>query len=358
MKTRGILLILTLVATHGGAIGRAQDVDSALPITESTITESDWDVDDSTSYLDAIPLGGGVPGGLYFEAGTVWLDRTEGSNVTVARLADTTSGAIVQSFTTNDDLSSGFEPGLRLLLGYQLRSDTSFEASYTGLNNWFDAFDVVSGMGQTLASPILIPGTGEERYILQSQFHTAEFQIRRIVRTRRQSSCWLGYGFRYTNLQEFFLASSSFGAGGGERSGVSTHNNLLGGQIGAGHLRFCGPLTLAAHCKAALGANLGNYEGIAFIDNNGVTMAQGVRADETTFSALIDWRLGAAMDVHPNLSLRAGYEFLLLTGMALASDQIVNTFPTPTTADLQNDGVVFLHGPTFTAEISWGGPRR
>jgi hypothetical protein len=71
---------------------------------------------------------------------------------------------------------------------------------------------------------------------------------------------------------------------------------------------------------------------------------------EQQLSFLGEFRLQGRYHLLPNVSLRAGYEMLLITSAALAPNQA--TFITDTTY-LNTTGNPFYHGASFGLEYYW-----
>ena len=92
------------------------------------------------------------------------------------------------------------------------------------------------------------------------------------------------------------------------------------------------------------------------IDTNGVRTVTSNFTDTGSarrdVAALIgEVGLHGSYKIHPNLIMRGSYDFLWMTGLALAPEQLIFV-PVPANK-VNNNGNVYSHGLSLTMECSW-----
>jgi hypothetical protein len=171
------------------------------------------------------------------------------------------------------------------------------------------------------------------------------------------------FGLRFTSIDEAFgFNARGFVDQNGERNEVSgdylvlTHNDLYGLQIGADYIY--------RHCRWSWGFRVKAGPFINFCDQ-----ASHVRTDATADPLVttdLDFRRVARKDaaalvaemgfvgtykIRPNMVFRAAYDFMWVTGLALAPEQL--TFQTNPPPALNHGGMIFYHGLTLGLELQW-----
>ncbi len=163
------------------------------------------------------------------------------------------------------------------------------------------------------------------------------------------------YGIRFFQENETFRFHSESTSDDTTYTGdydVVTHNNLLGLQFGA-DLTF-------RQCKWHWGvkAKLGPF--INFSDqqstiDSGVALAptfsRRLSAAKHEASLLGETGFFASYRFRPNLIGRVNYDFMWVTGMALAPDQL--QFTTNTVNQINTNGLIFYHGVSLSMEWLW-----
>ncbi len=130
---------------------------------------------------------------------------------------------------------------------------------------------------------------------------------------------------------------------------IRTQNNLFGFQMGTGMTYQAPRWSLGATCKGgvflndAVGRSQLNFTADDLNDSD-------LRLRENELSFVGEFKLQGRYHILPNVSLRAGYEMLLMTSEALAPNQA--TFVTDTSY-LNSTGNPFYHGASFGAEMYW-----
>lgn len=233
------------------------------------------------------------------------------------------AGTAPNRFTT-DDIGFKLAPGVSTLVGRRIDGDKAFELSYFGANQWnLDrAFTQASTVDLTL----------------QSQLHNAEVNF--LMDLTKFS---LLAGFRYVYLGEQLEITSSLQAD----RGTHLSNNLAGGQLGFRSASYWHGLDLEATGKAG-------------IFGNQATVVEGVRLANLTTSASMtngtlafvgDLNFTAACPITRHSRLRAGYNLMYMSGIALAANQ--PSFFANGPRNVRQDSDVFLHGFNVGIETIW-----
>ena len=322
---------------------------------------------------------------FYGQAEAVFLHR---DNRAVDRQVVLNTGKPVGSNTLvmTRDFDFDFEPGIRLLLGYQINECCALEFSYLGGLNWGSRIHV-SG-----SDNLAIPG---DLGLSSNDFYNADemqvdyssnlnsFELNcvktcccccccvpqsscadetcgpagcdsgcgsRHAKSRSIRSLSIFTGLRYLALDEIFnIHSTDFDEGTSDYN-IRTENDLFGWQIGA----------TVRRCRGRVGWDL---TGKAGIYGNSAKQSQYVtdfpppfllrthrstRAGNVAFVGELG--ISAWYQLTQHLSIRGGYNLFWIEGVALAPDQLdfTNT-PTSGTALYAGNGL-FLHGLSIGVE--------
>ena len=299
----------------------------------------------------------------YFRAEALWLERDQtdqflGNEQTVAP-------AVVSVFST-EDITFDREVGPRATLGFWLDESTGLELSYFGLQSWNESASTTITAGNQLFSPFLASNAAADTYnaFYESDLHSAELNARRYIGA---GFSVLG-GLRYLNVNENFdFHSVDDGTAVQlESTLASASNNMLGVQVGSAYCGRIGIVGLQAQGAVGLLINCADQKMTNVttpLTTPVVNLTTG--GDQTTTTAMFELGLMGTLQVHRNLCFRGGYQLLYLSGLALAPEQlallnndIVNgTISGSTGQGLSDRGNVLYHGPSFGAELTWGGGR-
>ncbi|MGA2061137.1 MAG: BBP7 family outer membrane beta-barrel protein [Thermoguttaceae bacterium] len=232
----------------------------------------------------------------------------------------------------SNDFAFGFAAGPRLSLIRQTQC-YDYEVLYFGIDGWSDIRFIPQSLNP--ASPLLFDWS--------SRLYNVELNM------RWNPSCRLTMlaGFRWANLREDFIAErvlddSLFLPVGN----VRTNNNLYGFQVGAdARLWQCGCFSINGLGKAGI---YGNHAEQSSFEPEGPSEEPESFSASTNHTAFIG-KLGlqARYQVTQRLALRAGYELLLLDGVAIAPVQIGNPI------GIDSNATVFYHGATAGLELSF-----
>jgi hypothetical protein len=244
---------------------------------------------------------------------------------------------------STSDLDQEFDSGMRIVVGRTIWGCYQLEGAYQGSYSWADAA-AVSDPGGTLSSFLsgfaADAGTSASTSIYTAM-QTAEFNAR----------AWLDLppgpfdvsvllGVRYMNIDETF----SFGFDGAtDPAIVQTENNLWGVQLGI-------DLKWLVHPRAyvdfdAKGAMCNNDLSASIRDAGAAP--RFAFDDKTAF--LGDLVLTLNWQVTPSWSIRAGYQAIFLTGLALGPDnlQANRDFLAAGPVQLDDRREAVFHGPVL-----------
>jgi len=145
---------------------------------------------------------------------------------------------------------------------------------------------------------------------------------------------------------------------------VRTHNDLFGFQIGAdliyrkcrwryGFKAKAGPYVNFSDQYSRITTDEVTLPGIFPDDADQTFAAQNIprRGRKNSIALLAEVGFVGEYRIRPNMNLRAAYDFMWITGLALAPEQM-QFRPDPTSA-VNTNGHIFSHGITLTAEWMW-----
>lgn len=305
----------------------------------------------------------------------LWLKRDQGDRIMLAEeRAGQNGGALLQRLTTGS-LDAGHEPGLRIALLFPCTARTGLEVAYFGLHDWSDSAALSNSDPEALSpNRLFSPGlNGSDanaafdvieriQVRLSSDLHSFEVNLRH--RLGNDATTLLA-GIRYLSFDEDLRIAaggqSIEGEPASDRTRVKARNHLLGVQGGAGHHLAWQPWRLDLAAKAGLFANVNSQE----IDQAGIAEDGSDRidleGDEVSLAGVVDAGIGLRLLLLENVCLRAGYQLLVVAGLAEAPDQLALLgdaahFSAPvrdSSAGTSHDGTVIFHGPHVGLDIRW-----
>ncbi|QDU60617.1 hypothetical protein Pan216_14640 [Planctomycetes bacterium Pan216] len=278
-----------------------------------------------------------------------------------------------------DQLDFPFGAGGQIRIGRFVNRDTSAEFFYYGIAPSRAEALLVVPVDVTGASDFL-PGAvttidGERGVNAFYSFRINNFDtnLRRWIDLRNNKKASLFAGFRFTNIQEYFGLDNSFIPGTNANNGISydggifrnrtsTRNYLLGLDVG-GTLDVIkwGPVDFGVRGSTAFMANFASMNSQQFSTTDSVLVAfpsivvpPERNASDTEFSFMLELGLQTKLRLCRNLWARIGYDFTVITGLALASEQLTANYLVPGgSATVVQDGARFLHGPTIGLGVEW-----
>ncbi|MEO8498142.1 MAG: BBP7 family outer membrane beta-barrel protein [Planctomycetota bacterium] len=318
-------------------------------------------------------------------ADAIYLRREKASR-SVNFASDGILGDIILS---TDDLDFDEDLGLRFTAAHQIFAGATLEFSYFGLLDWSgsavnrpaqfqdDIFSVLSGFGTDPFNGFDETDRSTQQSIsYNSSVDNFELNVRKrfTAPNCRLQYSWLA-GVRYFYLLEDFkymtlggdddLAMPGLQSRGLMNYDVGTRNNLTGFQAGGdAWLNLVPGVNVGADIKAGVYGNYANQT--TNILATTTTPALGTTFNErfnTYDIAMVAdanmyfmWRLG------PHWTVRAGYNFMFVDGVALAPENVNTVAPDILTGGassqtrqgfLNDNGNVFYHGGFGGLEYMW-----
>jgi hypothetical protein len=286
--------------------------------------------------------------------------------------------------------SLGFEPGGRLTLGGFLfrdgkNRDHALEFVFFGLFDWAQSGGMTSRETDQLFTPVdpFVHTTSEvggfnqaevQSFHYNSSFDSYELNYvihQRLGRdrlemtpqgewVRRQSSGQVQSfytGLRVISIGEGFNWNS-VGSNPATRNGqysVTTNNSLVGAQFG--YDLFVRRTKFDFGVRNSIGSfiNYADQHSVVSIVDPGIDAIVPANRDETASSHDVSFMYNlsvvGAYHIRPNLSLRASYEFMFLTQIALAPEQL--TFTPSVPPQIVNGGTLLFNGTSIGLEMVW-----
>jgi hypothetical protein len=290
---------------------------------------------------------------------------------------DTLTNTLIGSNASLGSESLGFDlaAGGRFTAGYYPTLRSGFEVSFMGLVDWNDSETFVSDSGETLRASFVDPvRAGQDDDIALSPRNTNQVEDFVAARSQRldyesdldslelnyryaltspsdRSYTTLVAGFRYMSIDEEFMFTSNDGASRlGGRLGtyeIDTSNDLLGLQIGVDSgVQITRNLGLDVRVRGGLMLNF-NDQSSTFVNDNGIPTVLSGSESDTSLASLVELEGSASWDIGDNFTLKAGYQLLALSGIALAPSQFG---PLDELGDLNRSSVIY-HGPFVGLEL-------
>ncbi len=287
----------------------------------------------------------------------------------------------------SSDLDFAEASAIRVTLARMVGPGTSIEGSWIGVANWSESaqatsandnlYSVLSGFG----NPPIFGGFLEtdqaslHRIEYSSQLNSVEINLRRrmISPDCRIHSSWL-VGARYISLNEDFLYFTSVDAHDDPLTGpvdpnergpadmtytVTTTNDLVGAQIGFDCFAALTPrFRIGGEIEAGLYANQTAQRTVIAGTTISPTLIE--TADHGDLSIVAEAGLMGTFRLTPRCTVRAGYQFIYMDGVALAIENFNESPPALTgpagagrTVGINDNGAVFYHGATVGTEWTW-----
>jgi hypothetical protein len=320
----------------------------------------------------------------------IYLNRERASR-TVNFASDGINGDIVLS---TDDLDFDQELGYRLTAAHQIFAGAALEFTYFGLLDWSSSATVIRAPGNFSPPPNPGPAFPDDLYSVLSNYGTDPIGgFDETDRSRQQSlaytssvdnfelnvrkrftapNCRLQYswlaGVRYLYLLEDFTYAT-LGGGAPSRGfmnyNIGTRNSLTGLQVGGdAWLNLVPGINVGADLKAGVYGNYvtqtTNILATTSIPANGNTYRDSLTkydiALATDANLYFMWRVG------PHWTVRVGYNFMFMDGVALAPENFNSVAPNVLTGgapsqtrvtQLNRNGNVFYHGGFGGIEFMW-----
>jgi len=295
------------------------------------------------------------------------------------------AGIPVATFLSTSDLDFEYEPGVRALFGIRLHGGWALEGSYLGLWDSDASLVIVPPDESTnLTFPGGLGGTNvfsdPDRIwtTYSSSLHSSELNLVCCsgycdtfggkgdlkddvggCHPRCQTVEWL-VGFRYLSLNERLRIYGERDQIGQDRIfreeagiySVRTNNNLYGAHVGARTRHWRERWGWEATGKAGIFANDAQQE--QYVIDYQEFVVRPLTSASTDRAAFIgELNLTGIYRLNENWNLRAGYNAIWISGVALAPNQLDFSGELPAGNQLSSNGSVFLHGVNCGIEARW-----
>ena len=325
---------------------------------------------DSDDSFVAIPA---IAEQSYFRTEFLLLSRTRPRSVDVTVAQD---GAVDTVVLGTNHLSFDAQTGMRFTLGHRFADNNlSFELSYaTIFNEWASSASATDdnpsgGLNTDLSANFFTdsgPGaaafdaffdSGRQVIDYDSQFQNLELNLFRHFQPWLEHASSILAGFRFIRIAEDF-AFTSFDTPTGEIGEyfISTENDLLGFQVGGEFDYAIGShafVTLRA--KGSLFVNFTNQESRLINSDTGAGADLAINVGdmgEANLASAVELALLGRIPIG-RIELHAGYEVILLSGLALAPEQFDHTIGLTGARITDRSGQIVIHGMTAGATIAW-----
>jgi hypothetical protein len=318
----------------------------------------------------------------YTQQSAVFMSRSTNPKNSVNLATDLSSAVIPHDRNfLQIPIDMGFQPGLRSTWGHYLGRDArnrdhAVEFTYLGLTHWQAAGSVTAHTPGTIFSEIdptfSVPAFNAsdfQSFAQTSNFNSYELNYRierRLARDQlvyTRDSTWvrqctpaplpsLFAGLRVVTVNERlnYLAQSSTANGS---YNVATRNNLVGLQIGTDWFYEQGEWRLGGRAKGGGFVNWDNQTSqVRILDLNAAPLLpnRDEHAKDHPLAFVGELSLIGSYRFRPNFALRASYDLMWVTDLALAQNQI--TFSPSTPALVADHHSLFFQGVSIGFELS------
>jgi hypothetical protein len=248
-----------------------------------------------------------------------------------------------------DDFGFDYEAGYRLTGQFNITPMAGVEVIYhRNHDGWSDRVitnDLLPLRLELFGLEFISPADPFETFY-ETRFQSGEVNFRRYLGCGDTSV--IG-GFRWLEIDELFTVGIEDGF---VEARVQTQNTLFGFQLGAEarHWVNYGILRLDASLKGGLYQN--KASNLASLNALGVNLLSVGTTDEIA-TWVGESRVGFALPMAKQCFLRAGYELIHISGLAVAADQINTISALPPRLGIANDGQAIYHGWFLGLEAWW-----
>lgn len=274
---------------------------------------------------------------------------------------------------TGDSLQFAMAPGLRVLYGRHGPSALGWEVGYVGVYGM--VADQTAEAAGTLETPPQLSNDvvdfrnasiAAAKYT--SVFDSAEANLllsRQNWRPARASAYahedstriitwdWLA-GFRWAGLTEAAALTLTQPGGLADTYAVRTNNNLFAGQLGFKGRADWGLWALDGWLKAGLAGTAVSQAQAPIVEaSTGYVYRPGRFASTADVGGIFDIDVAVSRRIAENWALRAGWNSIWLTGVALASNQFDFSNAGTAGTGVAHGGTFWVNGVTLGVEGRW-----
>ncbi len=291
---------------------------------------------------------------LFFRTDALLLNRTQRSDTPLVR-QNAPGNPILD---TADSLQFPYEGLPRFVFGYQ-KDQSTFEVSYAGMVDWYDASSVAGVNNLSVPGDLGLASLDYFAADLFDATYSSEFHDiqANYYRSLNGGDCCTGSCFDVEGMaglrvflldEQFTLSPTDVDTGNQSLYRINTENHLIGPQLGLRMTASRGNWSFQAIGKAGVFANpLWSQQSVS--DLNDTISLRNVRTTDEKVAVIGDLEFVSRYRVNSHCNLRFGYLFNWIEGVVLPTDQI--DFSNNVTSGTSTDASGFLqHGFVFGFE--------
>jgi Putative beta barrel porin-7 (BBP7) len=319
------------------------------PPAPATASEAAGAIAQDTGYAGAQAIDG-------WQCNPVWRVRADAMWMKLSKPND---AVLVTDWTTGgtellnaSEFKFGYEAGCEVALWRQIDDDWSLEGRFFRIDGWNAATgSVLSPYGAVVQYATPFGSTAFPNIVAGS--YRSELSNVEINGRRQINSFWsVLAGFRYLGLDDGLTITQNIGPGlvTGTHS-IRAVDDLYGFQVGADmNLWSCGRLSIEGLFKAGVyGAAAANSVHFG-VTHSSLSYDSNASAHQAAFAG--EMSITGVYRFSKHVSLRGGYQFLWLEGVALASDQVAVSDPLAGTAVVSFKGTPSYDGAFVGLEFA------
>lgn len=324
----------------------------------------------------------GICRGWYGFGEVLFLDRDRPNQQPI-----TLNGLTGDILLTTDSIDYDYETGFRVGVGKALGNGYRIEGSYFGIEEWEESasvsdpeVDPITGFGaldsffvQPFNGPpgsdiFQIPEEGNvfnaaatHTFSVETEIHNAELNFikdaPRYGHLFASGLVGLRYfrveeGFHFNSVAQIFDPDSLMLEDVSGRYLINAENDLIGAQVGGETGFFIhNHVLISVFGKGGFYANFAEQSSLISVNNQ---VIQSTTVEETALASILETGISGKVWLAPHISIYGGYNVVMVSGLALATDQIDYTVhPQQSQRDLRDSGSMILHGPNAGVSVRW-----
>lgn len=288
----------------------------------------------------------------YADAEVFYARRTMG--LVSSPVVELTGGAVLATTTSVPDFR--YEPGVKATFGYMFPAAFAMETTFEGQNYW------ASRSGENLVAGLTIPpplgaalidlgsaagGTSQITTDYTSRFDSSEFNF-----VRPYANYQFLLGVRYIELNDKYDINGQSSPVSASDYLITSHNHLLGPQLGARGQWQISRFQFDVEAKAGLYANsAAQHQTVGDVDNT--ILIRDAASTNTEISFAGEVAAYATVPLNTFLTAKLGYTGLWITDLALAPNQVDFSNDANSGTALNAHSGVIIHGFNAGVEAHW-----
>ena len=261
-----------------------------------------------------------------------------------------------QTVFNNSNVDLGYQAVPRLEAMANVTEQAAFQFVWFGFNDWNAQRTIYGHNDLSLPGSVGLLNRDFNQvdvigFNYSTQLQNVEFNF---LRQFGESGVYGIVGFRYVSLDEKLRLTgyNHLASLAGSDCDVRTENDLYGGQLGVRYLKQLDWLWLDLSGRAGVyGRSASQHTFIGDFDNTLVLKNTRAYGQDTSFVG--DIMLNVLLPVTDHIQLRGGYNFIWISSVARAADQVDQAFHLFRRPALNDHGDAFLHGFNVGVDFVW-----